>query len=723
MRKVCGNCGRTLADDDLFCIGCGAKQEPAGKRKRCVRCGSLLAEDDLFCGSCGAKQEPPFAAGSVKAETMEESASSPAAADGPANPPEPIDGRGGNAKRGKKRIVFVLCGIAAAAALTAAALLLIGNRSDGSSDAAGITQADPQTSRKDGEDSSAESDGDTPFTTAAADTGTAPDVVPDGTSAETEPVSETPPDWYALYEEKIGEYTQALTMGVDAFEAKYDFGDDCRSINAYMVRSSYYYGGSVGYTFFDIDGNGTAELLFSNPERLIDIYTEKDGAVIKLFEDCYFGERSRVHVLSDGRILTEGSSGASAGECELYRLDGDTGKLLSEGAYYFDGNGSDPNMTGYTYMKESEYGEMLGKLLDESVFDEFDWTVLAKAATETGSESSHTHSFANWIDNEDGLTHSRSCSCGEKETESHHYGDLTSIKHPTETDPGLATYRCTKCGATKSESIPRLQHTHSFGNWQNGGSSGHTRSCSCGETETEAHTFDSGRVTKEPTETDIGITLYTCTKCGATKSESIPRLQHTHSFGNWTTGSSTVHTRACSCGETETEAHTFDSGKVTKEPTIFDTGVKTYTCTKCGAAKTETIAKLQHTHSYGFWSNDNGSTHSRSCSCGDTETETHSFDSGTVTKEPTYNAEGVRTCTCRVCGATKTETIPKLDPPAATNPSNPATREYDYQCICNYCKHDDGIMHLVLENGVKTDVIWVCSSCKRENWNYVTWTW
>ena len=38
--------------------------------------------------------------------------------------------------------------------------------------------------------------------------------------------------------------------------------------------------------------------------------------------------------------------------------------------------------------------------------------------------------------------------------------------------------------------------------------------------------------------------------------------------------------------------HKWDSGKYTKYPTSKETGVKTYTCTKCGAKKTESVPKL-----------------------------------------------------------------------------------------------------------------------------------
>ena len=38
--------------------------------------------------------------------------------------------------------------------------------------------------------------------------------------------------------------------------------------------------------------------------------------------------------------------------------------------------------------------------------------------------------------------------------------------------------------------------------------------------------------------------------------------------------------------------HTWDEGKITKQPTISEEGEKTYTCTVCGATKTEAIEKL-----------------------------------------------------------------------------------------------------------------------------------
>lgn len=53
------------------------------------------------------------------------------------------------------------------------------------------------------------------------------------------------------------------------------------------------------------------------------------------------------------------------------------------------------------------------------------------------------------------------------------------------------------------------------------------------------------------------------------------------------------------CGAKMACEHTYDEGKVTEEATCIKAGVKTFTCTKCGATKTEEIPKIDHKYDNG----------------------------------------------------------------------------------------------------------------------------
>lgn len=75
--------------------------------------------------------------------------------------------------------------------------------------------------------------------------------------------------------------------------------------------------------------------------------------------------------------------------------------------------------------------------------------------------------------------------------------------------------------------------------------------------------------------------------------------------------------------------HTWDAGVVTKEPTCTEAGVKTYTCTTCGATKTEAIAALGHV-----------------------------WGAYTVIEHAVNGNDGEKTRTCSRCNATENEKIP-----------------------------------------------------------------
>ena len=181
------------------------------------------------------------------------------------------------------------------------------------------------------------------------------------------------PTGYPAYDKKITEYYSAAIMNEDSFFETY--GGDYSSINSLIVGYYHSYGGmSLCYALYDVDENGVQELIFSDGKNIIDIYTLKNNSIVKLFEGCYFGERSRLHVLSGGRLLSEGSSGAASGSCEMYRIDSDSATLTVAGALYYDGNGRDSYMDAtYSYTSMDEYLELINTWLADSIFDELSW--------------------------------------------------------------------------------------------------------------------------------------------------------------------------------------------------------------------------------------------------------------------------------------------------------------------------------------------------------------
>ena len=128
--------------------------------------------------------------------------------------------------------------------------------------------------------------------------------------------------------------------------------------------------------------------------------------------------------------------------------------------------------------------------------------------------------------------------------------------------------------------------------------------------EKHEHSYDEGKVTKEPTCTEPGEKTYTC-ECGATKTEEIPALGHDYDEGKVTKEATCteagVKTYTCKndSSHTKTEeipalGHDYDEGKVTKEATCKEAGVKTYTCKRDSShTKTEEIKKVDHQYEHG----------------------------------------------------------------------------------------------------------------------------
>ena len=145
-----------------------------------------------------------------------------------------------------------------------------------------------------------------------------------------------------------------------------------------------------------------------------------------------------------------------------------------------------------------------------------------------------------------------------------------------------------------------------------------------------AHTWNAGEVTTPATHTTAGVKTFTCSDCGETKTEAIAKTT-THTHGAWAKYNSVEHKTVCACGDVIYAAHTWNTGEVTTPATHLAVGVKTFTCTDCGATKTEEIARIAE-HTYGNW---------------------------TTVTEATEDSVGLQEKTC-ACGEKITEVIPKL---------------------------------------------------------------
>ena len=321
--------------------------------------------------------------------------------------------------------------------------------------------------------------------------------------------------------------------------------------------------------------------------------------------------------------------------------------------------------------------------------------------TETDNPTSqeHSHSFLNeW--SYDGTYHWHACSgCEEvRDKGEHDWNSGVIITAPTETSEGVKEYACNTCGKTKVDSIPMLNHEHTFELKWTSDDTYHWHAATCGhETEKSGkaeHTWDNGIITKEASETEAGVRTYTCVVCSATKTEEIPVLTHVHTYEEGWTSDDTYHWHASTCGhETEISGkaeHTWDSGVVTKEASETEAGARIYTCVVCSATKTEEIPMLTHVHTYeeGWTSDDTYHWHASACGH---ETEVsgkaeHTWNNGVVTKDPTETTAGEKTYTCQVCGKTKIEEITPLS--HAHTFEKGWTSDDTYHWHASTCGHD-----------------------------------
>ena len=208
----------------------------------------------------------------------------------------------------------------------------------------------------------------------------------------------------------------------------------------------------------------------------------------------------------------------------------------------------------------------------------------------------------------------------------------TQTNPPTCTEQGTAFYKCSACGATRTEKIAALGHDLSRCDLvpdatctQPGRAVGTCARCGVKIDEVipaKGHDYSyKSASSTEPTCTESGHYKGTCPVCGKDYNDTIPALGH--DWGEWVT---------------------------TIEPTYTTVGYRYHLCARCNTRDGEDIPKLH----------------------------THTWDAGVVTQKPTATEPGVKTFTCTICGETKTESIPATGVPDVC-PGGPTCPGYAFR--------------------------------------------
>ena len=278
----------------------------------------------------------------------------------------------------------------------------------------------------------------------------------------------------------------------------------------------------------------------------------------------------------------------------------------------------------------------------------------------------------------------------------HSWGEWSVTKAPTETEKGQLTRTCTRDGAhTETYELPVLDEASYTAEMV-------PATCAQAGSITYKLTKDGQEivvatitlpalghdyewtVTLAPTKESEGTLTGVCSVCEDEQEITLPALN---------AEDYEVKTVAATCESAGSETYTYvkdgerytvatitlpalghdwDEGVVTTPATCTQDGVKTFTCTRCSAERTETIQATGHSAeeiaAVAPTCTQTGSTAGSKCSvCGEIlqAPETvpalgHSWSEWTVTKQPSYTEEGEESRTCSVCNETETRAVAAL---------------------------------------------------------------
>ena len=258
---------------------------------------------------------------------------------------------------------------------------------------------------------------------------------------------------------------------------------------------------------------------------------------------------------NNATCLVDGTKTAKCDRCDETDTVADEGSAL--GHDFADATCTDPKTCKRDGCTVTE-GNALGHSFTNYVSDNNatcteDGTKTAKCDrcdetdTVTDANTKLGHDFADATCTDPKTCKRDGCTVTEGNALGHSFTNYVSDNNATCTEDGTKTAKCVRCDETDTVADVDSKLGHDFAdatctspktckrdgcNATDGAALGHTydNACDgdcnvCNEERTPSnHVWDGGSVTKEPTKEEEGVKTYTCTVCGETKTESVPKL-------------------------------------------------------------------------------------------------------------------------------------------------------------------------------------------------------
>lgn len=471
--------------------------------------------------------------------------------------------------------------------------------------------------------------------------------------------------------------------------------------NLVEIDGTYYYADPTN-AYFKKDGEPGKELL-PGQKYLFSLYTPDDTTIENTYKNISQDDYLKEHSVCKGKHELGTAEKSKGATCTTAGYT--SHKCTVPGCNYEEYEWIEP--LGHEWSKEGTVTQEQSCENPEITTYKCERTDIwpackATKQVETKPALSHT-----W--NEGKITKEATCTetgvktytcsrCGGTKTEEipktkHDYEEQI-VKPATCISTGIANYICKNCGQKIQRKLPITDHTRVVKNQKEAtcGAAGYTGDVYCsvcnkklesGKTipKLSEHTWGEWTITNQPTCKTYGVKQRRCKVCNELDIETIAKTDHKWILESTTPATCGIgeiqHYKCSVCGKTKDVtldnplSHAWDSGKVTKEPTCTETGIKTFTCTNCGTTREETINATGHLHKEtknqkAATCTEDGYTGDIYCSDCGTKLESgtvinklgHTWDNGVITKEATETEEGIKTYTCKTCGETKTESIP-----------------------------------------------------------------